>query len=66
MKQCAKCGIDFTPKTKKHVQKYCSAKCSDAAQWIKRTTPGYTPKTRIKYINKEHFDWREYENKIII
>lgn len=66
MKICLRCGKAFEIKPKGQAKKYCSAKCSDAAQWEKRKK-GLTGLKKINpYISTEFFDWREYPDTILI
>lgn len=66
MRQCLFCGKEFKPGPKQQAKKFCTASCSDKAQWQKRKAGLVNPLTREKYIAKEFFDWREYPDNILI
>lgn len=65
MKQCLWCGKEFTPRYRQQAKKFCSDSCCDRAQWEKRKAGLVSPKEKIKFVNKEFFDWREYNNIVI-
>lgn len=66
MKQCARCGKEFTIHPKGQAKKYCSQKCNDIVQGEKRRLGLQEPRLKTTFVAKEFFDWREYPNTVII
>lgn len=65
-RKCKQCGSDFEPVIKWHVQVYCSTLCNHRAQWNKRKEAYVPVAKKPKVYDSEFFDWRDFDNKVII
>lgn len=64
-RNCKQCGKEFEPALK-HAQIYCSTFCNHKAQWQKRKQ-AYVPKSNKPVVyDLVYFDWRDFDNKVII
>ena len=65
-RKCKQCGSEFEPVIKWHVQVYCSTLCNHRAQWAKRKEAYIPKKKQPKVYDHENFDWRDFQNNILI